>query len=380
MPSRAWRVAISTLACLAVLGSAAAEASKPVTVMTRNIYLGGDIGRPVDATTGLTGLPALIAFGRANNTLREIVDETNFPARARLLAREIKVRKPDLVGLQEVALWRHGPMQLDQIGVANATEVDLDFLAILERALEREHARYEVVSVQAESDVEGPAFANLPGDPTSRDERLTMRDVILKRAASDVKLEDEGSAQYATRIPLTVGGATYTFIRGYNWVDVRAGSEHLRFINTHLESESSLIALLQAQELLQGPANVTGRSVVIACDCNSDPLDNSTKPIDPVPTPHAAAYNLIVGAGGFTDEWLLFAPAAQGFTSGFSERVDDPDLSGIDHRIDMIFGRSESGGALPVIRGWIVGNDFDERTADGLWPSDHLGVVIKLRP
>lgn len=380
MRSRARRVAISTLACLAVLGSAAAEASKPVTVMTRNIYLGGDITRPLDATAGTSGVATLIAFGRANHTLRGIVDQTNFPARARLLAREIAERKPDLVGLQEVATWSHGPMQLDQIGVANADVVDLDFLAILRRALAREHARYEVVSVQTESDVEGPAFASLPGDPTSRDERLTMHDVILKRAASDIKIEAEGSAQYDARVPFTIAGTTFSFIRGYNWADVRAGSHEFRFINTHLESQSSLVALLQAQELLQGPANVTDRSVVIVCDCNSDPLDHSTKPTDPVATPHSAPYDLIVGPGGFADEWLLFAPAAAGFTSGLSEFVDDPDLSGIDHRIDMIFGRSATGDPLPVDRGWIVGGDPDERTADGLWPSDHMGVVIRLRP
>jgi hypothetical protein len=380
MLQRAGGVALVALLCFAVIGSAAAEASKPVTVMTRNVYLGGDFSRPLDATAGLSGFPALLAFGRANYTLRGIVDETDFPARARLLAREIAQRDPDLVGVQEVALWRHGPLQLDQIGVPNAQIVDYDFLALLLDALAREHVRYSAVSVQMESDVEGPAFQSLPGDPSSGDDRLTMRDVILKRDASDVKVETVGSGQYAARIPVQVAGAGFAIIRGYNWADIRAGAVRLRFVNTHLESESSLIALRQMQELLGGPADAPGRSVVVVCDCNSNPLNHTTKPTDPIPTPHSAPYDLITGPGGFADEWLLFAPASAGFTSGFNEFVNDPDLTGIDHRIDMVFGHSESGAPLPVDHGWIVGNDFENRTASGLWPSDHLGVVIRLRP
>ena len=44
----------------------------------------------------------------------------------------------------------------------------------------------------------------------------------------------------------------------------------------------------------------------------------------------------------------------------------------------MVFARAAGGGALPVVRGWITGGTA--RTAGGLWASDHLGVVIRLRP
>ena len=62
-------------------------------------------------------------FVAANTTIRAIVDQTNFPLRAKQLARELQQRRPDLIGLQEVALWRHGPLD----GSA-ATTVDYDFL------------------------------------------------------------------------------------------------------------------------------------------------------------------------------------------------------------------------------------------------------------
>lgn len=372
-------------AALVVIGlagpaAAAADAKKPVSVMTRNIYLGGDIGRPIAATQGLTGLPALIAFGQANHTLFGIVQQTDFPARAKLLATEIATRKPDLVGLQEVALWRTGPLELGAIGIANASDVHEDFLEILRDELRAHRQRYEVVDVQTQSDVEGPSFQTAPGDPTSKDVRLTMRDVILKRASRDVRIEDSGGGQYTARIDLPVAGAPFSFIRGYNWADVRAGATRFRFVNTHLESASPLIRLLRAQELLAGPANAPGRSTVVVCDCNSDPLDSSTSPADPVPTPESAAYDLITGAGGFHDTWLQLAPASEGFTFGFSETLDDPDASGVDHRIDMVFAKAADGSRLRIDRGWTVGDDPDNRTPAGLWPSDHLGVVMRLRP
>lgn len=356
----------------------------PVTVMTRNLYLGGDITRPLTATQGKTGLDALVAFGNANHTLRAIVDQTDFPARSKLLAREIATNEPALVGLQEVALWRHGPLELDKIGVPDATVVDYDFLSILLGDLAALGTPYVPVSVQQESDVEGPSFVGNPppfpgSDPASAsDVRLTMRDVILRPAGGKVKVLDSGGAQYDTRLPFGIAGVQFTFIRGYNFADVQVGAKTFRFVNTHLESQSSLVALLQAHELMAGPAAPQGRPVIVVCDCNSDPLNHSTKVTDPIPTPHSAPYDFITGPGGFTDEWLQFAPAEQGFTSGLSELVNDPDTSKIDHRIDMVFARASDGGPMPADQGRITG--LDARTPGGLWASDHAGVVLRLRP
>lgn len=382
------RVAAAVVAVLA-LGWAAGPADAapkpgqgtPITVMTRNIYLGGDITRPLRATSGLTGGAALVAFGNANHALRDVVDRTDFPARSKLLAREIADTEPDLIGLQEVALWRSGPLQLNAIGAANATTVDYDFLATLLADLAAIGEPYVAVSVQEESDVEGPSFLGNPFLGTmsdASDVRLTMRDVLLKRADDRVKVLASGSGQYAARLPFSVAGVTFQFIRGYNWADVRVGAKTLRVVNTHLESQFSFLAMAQAQELLAGAAHVPGKPVVIVCDCNSDPLNQTTKPGDP--TPHAAPYEFLTGPGGFTDEWLQWAPAEQGWTSGFSEFVNDPDTSNIDHRIDLVLARGASGQALPADQGRIVGVDPANRSAAGLWPSDHAGVVLRLRP
>ena len=120
----------------------------PVTVMTRNIYLGGNINRPIRAALDRTGREGVLALGHANHELREVVTRTDFTTRSKLLADEIAATRPDLIGLQEVALWRHGPMQLDQVGRPNATQVDYDFLAILLADLANRGVAYEIVHVQ----------------------------------------------------------------------------------------------------------------------------------------------------------------------------------------------------------------------------------------
>jgi endonuclease/exonuclease/phosphatase family metal-dependent hydrolase len=348
---------------------------KPLTVMTRNLYLGADITRPLAALQAPPErqVEALIA---ANTTLRAIVDQTSFPLRAKQLAREIDQRKPDLIGMQEVALWRHGPLD-----GTPATVVDYDFLQTLLDELNALGEHYHVAQVQQESDVSAPAI--LAG--SLQNVRLTMRDVVLERAHNGVHVLAADGANYVTRIPITIAGQTLEFIRGYNQVDVRAGGQTVRFINTHLESQLSDVAFAQAQELLAGPAAASGLPTIVVCDCNSDPLNATRKPGET--HAHQDPYLLITGAGGFTDEWLRFAPAQAGFTSGLSELVNDtPEAAAaaFDHRIDMVFGRRADGSAMPVLHGWVTGKDPDERTPatpiGRLWPSDHAGVVIKLRP
>lgn len=383
-----WRLA-TVLGLLAVplqAGPAQAVADKPVAVMTRNIYLGADIQRPIRATAGLTGAAAFVALGNANHVTRAIVDRTNFPRRSELLATEIAEVKPDLIGLQEVALWRHGPLELPGAGTPgalNATTVDYDFLAILLQDLRQAGVPYKAVAVQEESDVEAPSFVGNPFTGTAtqgRDVRLTIRDVVLLRASSNLRVLDSGGGQYNAKLVLTVAGLPATFTRGYNWVDVAHGSgRSFRFVNTHLEAFSSDLALAQAMELLAGPAGDRGRTTIIGCDCNSDPLNSTVKPTDPLGTPHNGPYNFIVGPGGFTDLWLTWRPANQGWTSGLNETVDEPSPPSFDHRIDMIFARPAPGTQVRVIAGEVTGDESgDQDAVTGLWPSDHAGVVLTL--
>jgi hypothetical protein len=364
---------------------AASAPGKPITVMTRNVYLGADINRPVDAALTAQAVGGgtseiLVALANGTETTRAIVDDTDFHVRARLLADEIKRTSPDLVGLQEVALWRSGPLELDRVGVVNATEVDYDFLQILLDELRAQGARYTTAVVGGRADVESPSFTGSPYDGTiggsGRDIRLTMRDVILVRDNASLRITDTHDEIFEHNLSLGVLGVDFDFDRGYQWADVRAGGQSFRFVNTHLEAFSSNIALVQAHQMLT-EATATNTSTVIACDCNSDPLNSSVKEDIGDTVPHKAPYELITQT--YTDQWLEWAPAEEGWTSGLNELVDEAPPTWT-HRIDMIFGRTASGDLLGVDRGEVTGTQLTDRDpATGLWPSDHAGVVLRLR-
>jgi endonuclease/exonuclease/phosphatase family metal-dependent hydrolase len=383
--------ALSTLALAAAPAIAAPPdraPGKPVTVMTRNLYLGADINRPVEAALAAQAADAsdaeiVQALAVATDATRRIVDATDFPTRSRLLAHEIATTRPDLVGLQEVALWRSGPLQLGQVGVPNASTVDYDFLALLLHALAAEGTPYRAVVVGTRADVESPSFTATGGNP--RDVRLTMHDVVLQRADTGLRVLDTGDEIYDVNLPVTIAGVPMNFSRGYQWADVRTGSTTFRFVNTHLEAFSSDIAFAQAQQVVTEATAPSGTTVFV-CDCNSDPLLATTKPIDHVP--HLAPYAFVTGADPYglgnpfpyTDEWLQWAPAEEGWTSGLSETVDDATAAGFDHRIDMVFAHTADGAPLVVDRGEVTGNTVADRDpATGLWPSDHAGVVLRLR-
>lgn len=332
-----------------------------VTVMTRNVYLGADVSRPVRAARGQTGERALRAFSRANDAVRATVDQTDSGVRSRLLAAEIAGARPDLVGLQEVALWRTGPLELRTIGPPNATSVELDFLDLLLTELTRAGAPYAVVQVQDQADVEAPALPDPRAFTTrpARDVRLTLRDVILVRIGTGLTVRDRGSGQYRTRLEVDLAGVKFAYVRGFVWADVERDGARFRFVTTHLESDDPDVTTAQAQELLAGPAAAPGTPVVVAGDLNS------------TPDPPAAAYAVLTAAG-FADAWR--PEAGPGFTFGLSQTVNDEQPS-FDRRIDHVLVRG-----LTPVRGEVTGDEIADRDpATGLWPSDHAGVVTTLR-
>ncbi|MBD0282269.1 MAG: endonuclease/exonuclease/phosphatase family protein [Thermoleophilaceae bacterium] len=376
----------AALALLALASPAAADTdgrgkgAPKLTVMTRNLFLGADLAPAIEAS----GIPqAIDGAGVIWNEFQR----TRFPERAVPLAREIKRSKADLVGLQEVALWRKqapsdggAPPVSPLPGATPATVVEQDFLAILRRALRRIGAKYRVVVVQEEFDGELPVDADrsdatgsgpLAGLGADFDARLTMRDVILARKGSKVSLGRTRKGRYETRYEPNVGGITIPVDRG--WVSVearirgqgargaRARTSRFRFVGTHLEAFGDpTIREAQAKELIAGPLR-TRKQVILVGDLNSGIARHNEpeRPGDDLAFRALAAF-------GMKDNGAV--------QSCCYDDLFDPNAV-FDHTVDHVLTKP----GLEAKRAYVTGDDPDERTPSGLWPSDHGGVVSRLQ-
>ena len=350
----------AALAATVALGAAApaANAGAPsvtpapakLKVMTRNIYLGGNIFLPLASSNRAQ-------FEQKAGELWDQVNSTNFPARAKLLAREIKKHKPDLIGLQEVALWRRGATGVKDGAATPSTQVVYDFKKTLLAAIKKAGLKYRVGDTQREADIEASIDKGY-------DVRLTMSDVILVRKREGLKMRKRSSKNFKTSVTVPTAGGPFTSRRGWTAVDATLDGRRFRFLNTHLEAALAATRQAQAKELIAkgGPATKKGR-VILVGDLNSDRdgLDNG----DPVPYKDLADF-------GFKDAWV--AGGGKGFSCCFNNPlIREAPPAPFDHRIDHILVKPRT----KASKARVLGNDPDNR-AGTLWPSDHGGAVVTL--
>jgi endonuclease/exonuclease/phosphatase family metal-dependent hydrolase len=369
-------LAAAALACLTLAASAPASAPVgdgiPITVMTRNLYLGADLG-PAISSTSTEG------FIEANGGILRQVEATNFPVRAKGLAKEILSQEPDLVGMQEVALWRSAPPSLGPVlsGTPAATTVKYDFLALLLAQLNKGKARYRAVDVQPEFDFEAPADGNgVPGDGPGGgvgllanaevNGRLTMRDVILARVGEGVRVSRPEGDNFSHLLSVKVAGSTeVTINRG--WASVIAkvrGSRPFKFVDTHLESFDDRnvypsIRAQQAGELLAPGGPATGKlPVILVGDLNSD-VKTETAVGD------GQAYRVLSHAG--FRERSTYKPLGCCIDEGnFS--LTTGSASEFDHKVDHIMTNAPK--RVRLIASGVTGR----KMSHGYWDSDHAGL------
>ena len=379
MRSRVWALAVAALTALIALTALAAapeadaksKKSVKVKVMTRNIFLGADLSPGLEAD----GAEEFVAA--AGEIFRE-VDETDFPLRAKGLAAEVKQKKPDLIGLQEVALWRTGPVDLNAAltNTPAATEVRYDFLQILLDELKAEGLKYKAAVVKEEFDFEGPADTDdntATGTPFGADlnGRLTMRDVILVNKGSkvDAKLKNGQSGTYSNLFTPVVGGIVPVPVtRGWTAGDVtvsKGKGKHevkrkFRFVNTHFEAfddetQVPSIRAQQAAEVLDVAANK--KTTILLGDFNSN--------VPGVQPGDEQAYQTLLD-GGFSQRSIV-----EPITCCVSNLFTSPQ-SEFDHQVDHIMSNSSK---VKLVNSSATGRD----QVNGIYNSDHAGVFSTLK-
>ncbi len=382
MRSRVLMLALFALATTALLAPAAGTAAKAkkgkkdpkITVMSRNLYLGADLGPAVNAA-GLCD--AIDAGGQIIND----VDASNFPERAKLLAKEVKKAKPDLLGLQEAALWRD--QTPSDYTATPATHVRYDFLKLLQEELKAKGAKYKVAVVQDEFDQELPGDTDGVDSPddflcgADLDGRLTMRDAILVRKGSGVKATKPDMGHFDNTYDVVLGGVVPISVdRGWVSVDAKVAQTKktkgakFHFVNTHLESFGDpMIRESQARELFAkgGPLR-TKRQLVMLGDINSGgPKDKVgtgfTTPGD------EGAYNALVKDFGMTNlgtrQTCCYPDVFKSIIGGYR----------FDHTVDHVMAKPK----LRQTGSYVTGTNPHVTGAGGVVSSDHGGLVSTLK-
>ena len=324
-----------------------------VRIMTQNLYQGTNFAELLSATTPF-------AFATAVMTTRENILATKPSERAAAIAREIARDRPDLVALQEATILRSAlvPATTPPTPVTN---VEMDQLATLLAELDQLGHRYHVVAILPNLDAQAPSFPNFGSV------RITVRTAIIARSdpGSDViRLSNIQAQEYLDFATFTTPlGVSIPNQRGWTSVDVRIKGREFRFITTHLD-QSQAFNSLQISEVLQSAVNSTALPIVFVGDFNVA----ANVPSDP----SFANYQALLNAG-LIDAWVKKRVSDPGLTC-----CQTPSVSNVTpiftFRVDLVLLRGDIG----VRDIHLVGNT-PENFVDGVWPSDHAGMVATLQ-
>ena len=343
-------------------GAAAArpEPNPPVSILTQNMDDGTDQTYIIAALLG--ALPPTDAI---DLTFAEL-QASDIPGRAELIAAEIAGRKPEIVALQEAALWRIGETP------ETATTVLFDQLGLLVSSLASRGVPYDVIAVNHLADLAAPG--TLVGAL-----RFTDRNAVLLR--SDLRPPAfHVSNVHAHRFDATLPFAGLTIPAGWISVDIHRGNTQFRLVATHLESaipgvpESVDVQVAQAQELLHELRNLT-IPVVICGDFNSDALHGGF--LDSTPTVG------VIEAAGYDEVWPATThpdtadPAGHTWPYYLEDLFPPPPFfapSAPIERIDLFFSK----GLDPVTSDLVVSPGPPSASAPP-FASDHAGVIAVFR-
>jgi endonuclease/exonuclease/phosphatase family metal-dependent hydrolase len=319
-----------------------------VSVCTLNLYLGADVTRVAGAAT-------VQELASRVETFYVQALASDFPFRAQGIAEQIAHTTPDIVCLQEAALWRRQPQGDAATGNARATEVICDYLQVLLSALHARGRQYQLAAVGENGDFEFPTVHH-------GNVRYTDREAIL--AAPGLSVESARSGRFGAQLSFEIAGRTVRADRGWACAQVRVAGRLLQVYSVHLEAFGSA-RRQQGDELaeLGGTGSVP---TIVAGDFNADA--NTSQ-----------ALRDMAAARAFLDAWSVLYPRNPGLTACQAEDLGN-DLSLASQRLDVVFASAAHFQPLEA-QLWNDRPFVSSHPTGRLirWLSDHAGLNARLR-
>lgn len=286
---------------------APAKSSSQLRVMTVNLYLGSSLSPAINAALDPDGTLLDFLLGAAK--VYDTAQKTDFPKRAKWIAKTVKELRPDVLSLNELTTWERSTGPEDKMP-------SYDFLEIFEDALAKQGLEYEVASrvfnanigisktigiPYLNNDIEECSYD--PTDPTTliltactvrmKDSDALMYNTessgLQKKFFSDKQAKQKvGTFKSQVVIPVT-DDVSLSFDRGYAAAKFSWQGKPVSILTSHLEVESqdgvgkpgkygpknwpSAVQVGQGKELLKKSkmfAKDTGGRVILLGDLNTD--------------------------------------------------------------------------------------------------------------
>lgn len=392
------------LPLLAPLHQAKGDEPYQLTVMSRNLYLGADVGVALDL---IPNFPAAAQF------MWDQVKQTDFTRRARELAGEAALDKPALIGIQEATTWYcKKNLWSEKVAV-------FDFLNQFIEATRATGTSYVLAEFnEVEAFNPGYSIAAIPYltkvvdkdlfpalfDSDSAACGFTIGDAILVRSDLKSNIKQVGNTEYDATYSIVP--TIMTIYRGYTWVDFQVNESIVRVVSTHLESiwdENKIPnSALQAAQLIEDLSDANMPLIVMG-DFNADPRDprplsDPNPGLQPVvsescPKSGAAscnAYQAMIDAGFVNASPDALDPKY--FTWGASALLNGPDPKrnefannlgnqyGFTDRLDYVFAKN----VYAINSSKVIGNIYPDGSSiwdcgtEKCFASDHAGIVATI--
>ena len=265
---------LATLLVVVASIAPAHASDKPLTVMSRNLYLGADVG---------VAMELIPNFSAAAQFMWDQVAATDFTKRAPVLAREVIDHNADVVGLQEATHWyckknfwskKVVVYDFTKEFLAETKKLGHEYVLATKNGVDALNIGYSIPAIPYLTMVTDPsAFQPIFGSDKAACGFEIGDALILKKELSKNILmvgNTEYDASYSI-IPKIM-----TIYRGYTWADLEYNGSKVRIITTHLESlwDKGKVpnAALQAKQLIND-VQTTKMPLIVIGDFNSDPRD-----------------------------------------------------------------------------------------------------------